>query len=104
MRKVPTYSPTRSPSRTAAGTHPQLGRFRWTWGDCAFVALIWFIIIAGAIRKNEWYALWIDEVLAFNLITDPSLLHMLFALGDQADGGAPLYYLLARLWTQVFGA
>jgi len=41
-------------------------------------------------------------ILSFRMIHDPSVSHMLHALGDQADGGAPGYYLMAKVWSALF--
>jgi hypothetical protein len=76
---------------------------RWTMADIGFVGIIWLAIIAGVFRKNAINALWFDELLAYQLISDPSLGHMLAALGDQVDGGGPVFYLLAHQWAQIFG-
>ena len=38
---------------------------------------------------------WMDELIDFRLVTDPSLTHALDALGHGADGGFPLYYVVA---------
>lgn len=46
---------------------------------------------------------WFDEILTYYFVTDPSLEHMLAAQGDLINASPPLYFLLARLWTQQFG-
>jgi hypothetical protein len=100
-------SPVHAPSAPRASSAPNTASgpvAQYCWADVLFVVAVWAVILVGAIRKNDRFALWFDELLSFNLITDSSLPHMLSALGDQADGGAPLYYILARLWAQMFGA
>src|SRR5688572_7718611 len=77
--------------------------FQSSIADVAFLLCIWAAIILGSIRKSPLYALWFDELLAFNLISDLSLPHMLMALGDQVDGGAPLYYIIGWFWAKFFG-
>jgi len=44
----------------------------------------------------------LDELGSLHLIHDPSVSHMLKALGDQADANPPVYYLVARIWAAIF--
>jgi hypothetical protein len=45
----------------------------------------------------------IDEAYIYNLVSDPSLRHMLSALAHGADGTFPVYALFAFGWAKVFG-
>ena len=47
--------------------------------------------------------LWLDEILGWMLVTDPSWHHMLAAWRAGADGGGLGYYLTCRLWLALFG-
>jgi hypothetical protein len=47
--------------------------------------------------------LWSDELFGWVLITDPSFPHMLAAWRGGADGGGIAFYLLCRVWLQLFG-
>jgi hypothetical protein len=69
--------------------------------DYLALGTICLLFLARCFFLGRHY-MWFDEVLSFNLIHDPSSSHMLLALGDQADGGGPLYYLVARAWAAVF--
>jgi len=46
----------------------------------------------------------VDEGYTLQVITDNSTSHLLHALANGADGGLPLYYLLAHGWHLLFGA
>lgn len=46
----------------------------------------------------------LDEYLTLVFVRDPSLSHMLSALKDEINTFPPLYFLLARWWSSVFGS
>jgi hypothetical protein len=69
--------------------------------DYVALGTICILFIARCFFLGRGY-LWFDEILSWNLIHDPSISHMLLALGDQADGVPPFYYLVARAWAEVF--
>jgi hypothetical protein len=46
---------------------------------------------------------WSDELFGWMLITDPSWTHMIWSWRAGLDGGGLGFYLLARLWVDVFG-
>lgn len=46
---------------------------------------------------------WMDELVSYYLVTDPSFLHMLNALANQADASPPLWFCLTWIWSGVFG-
>jgi len=72
-----------------------------TKADYVALGTICLLFLARCVFLGRGY-LWFDEILSFNLIHDPSTSHMLMALGDQADGVPPVYYLVARAWAAVF--
>lgn len=47
---------------------------------------------------------WCDEVFTWTLVTDHSLRHMVAALAQGADSSPPLFFLVERLWSAVFGS
>lgn len=65
----------------------------------ASVAVLLICCVLGSAKKE----IWVDEVFTLQLVTDRSLSHMLHALAHGADGGMPLYYLLAHGWGRIFG-
>src|ERR1700722_19567601 len=69
--------------------------------DYIGIATIWLLLIARCALLGNG-VMWVDEFFSFNLIHDASTAHMISALGDQADGAPPLYYLAARAWVAVF--
>src|SRR5437764_1175460 len=75
-------------------------RFRYL-PDCLVLGTVCLLFIARCVLCGGGL-MWVDELLSFNLIHDPSVSHMLAALGDQADGAPPLYYLSAKVWAALF--
>ncbi len=71
-------------------------------GGWLFLCAGWLALLASCVIHSLHSPMWVDELYSYNLIRDPSLAHMLAALGDQADGAMPLFYLLIRPWAAVF--
>ena len=44
-----------------------------------------------------------DEILTWKEVSDPSLLHLYYAIQHGADGGMPLFYTTAWVWAKAFG-
>src|SRR5271166_1706251 len=68
----------------------------------ARVAAVGVLLLAcwmGSAQRD----MWLDEAFTVQLLTDRSLLHMMHGLANAADGGMPLYYLLAYGWGSLFG-
>jgi hypothetical protein len=63
------------------------------------VCVLLFSCVVSSAHKDMWP----DEGFTLQLLTDHSLLHMMRALAHAADGGMPLYYLLAYGWGRLFG-
>jgi hypothetical protein len=62
------------------------------------------VLLAACLLGSPKKELWIDEAYTLQVVTDPSLGHMMHALANAVDGGMPLYYLVARAWVAMFGA
>ncbi len=46
---------------------------------------------------------WCDEVFSWTIVTERSFGQMLTALVQGADGSPPVFYVVARVWSYVFG-
>lgn len=66
------------------------------------VALVAAILASAALLSAKRW-LWYDEIVTINLLTDPSIGHMLRAMADGAEAAPPLYHFLARGWALLFG-
>jgi hypothetical protein len=73
----------------------------FTPADRAALALIWIVLIARCLVAGRG-VMWLDELFSYRIVHDPSVPHLLAALGDQADGAPPVYYLLAKIWSGLF--
>ncbi len=74
---------------------------RWL-GGVARVTAVGVLLLAcwmGSAQRD----MWLDEAFTVQLLTDHSLVHMMHGLANAADGGMPLYYLLAYGWGSLFG-
>lgn len=47
---------------------------------------------------------WNDEIIAWKVVTDPSLKHMLWAVAHACDGSPPLFHVALRAWSRIFGS
>jgi hypothetical protein len=74
------------------------------WGrkDWIFIGVGWLTLLGGCFLQSRTTLMSGDELLALCVIHDPSISHLISALGDQVDGAPPLYYILARFWGMLF--
>jgi len=70
--------------------------------DWLFGGVVCASLVGSCILRSHGLPMWTDELFSFQMIQDPSLFHMLKALGDGSDGAPPLYYLLVRMWAALF--
>jgi len=68
----------------------------------AFSLLLAYIALIS-IYFSRHRMMWWDELLGWNLLTDPSWSHMLQAWKQGADGGCLLFYVLGRLVLAITG-
>lgn len=61
------------------------------------------VLLASCLISSARKDMWLDEGFTLQLLGDRSLSHMMHALAHAADGGMPLYYLLAYGWGRLFG-
>lgn len=78
---------------------PTLRIVDWFIVAAAICALAWLCVVCSARR-----AFWTDEIFSWMMVSDPSLAHMMHSVAHAADGGGPLYYLLAWPWAHLFGS
>jgi hypothetical protein len=71
--------------------------------DLAVKIAIGGALLASCILQASRKGYWHDELLTWRLMQDPSLPHMLSALGAPVDGVPPLYPTLTWLFTRVAG-
>jgi hypothetical protein len=64
------------------------------------ISLAVSLIIACLLTTRPF---WTDEVITWKIVSDPSFQHMWHGLLNGTDGAYPLFYLLLRPWTVVFG-
>lgn len=69
-----------------------------------FVGLVVLCLLSASAVSSTFKPFWFDELISHTLITSPSTSHMLEALGNAVDSLPPLYFLVARVWSQLFGA
>ncbi len=67
----------------------------------AFCLLCFPLLLSLFLSRHR--IMWSDELFSWMLVTDPSFRHMLQAWNVGADGGGVLFYLVARLWLDLFG-
>lgn len=60
-------------------------------------------LISSCVIVSPKKPFWNDELIAWTVIHDPSLSHMLSALRNNVDFAPPLFHLSARMWALVFG-
>jgi len=85
-----------------SGNEPD--RARWRASELLLLVLACVALAAACVLVSPKKYFWGDEVFSWTVVTDPSLGHMLTALSQAADGAPPLFYLVARLSSMVFGA
>jgi len=75
----------------------------WTRLDRILRAVTVLVLLVSCLLGSAQKDIWLDEGFTLQLLTDRSLPHMMHALANAADGGMPLYYLLAYAWGSIFG-
>src|SRR6266702_1566653 len=66
------------------------------WSAIALLILSAICFASLSVYLSGRRIMWSDELLAWNLLTDPSWHHMIQSWSRGADSGGPLFYLLAR--------
>ena len=66
---------------------------------CSLISLILSCVLWSAHKQA-----WMDELLTWKEVSDPSLWHLYYAIQHGADGGMPVFYTTAWLWAKAFGA
>ncbi len=74
-----------------------------TPADWTLVLLLAAFLFGLCWFRSRTRLFWADELYGARVVGDPSFRHMLTGWRDGADGGGLVYYLLARLWTRLFG-
>jgi hypothetical protein len=69
----------------------------------SFLAIVVVQLLASGACSLFVRHFWCDEVLTYQMATDPSLLHSLTALKEGVETHPPAYYLLLRLFTPLLG-
>ncbi len=83
------------PARLAVGLN------RWDLAGIAIGILAILVSCVVATQRDPYF--WYDEVATASLIRDPSLPHMMRAIADGAENNPPLYPLVLRTWSALFG-
>src|SRR5580704_11154563 len=60
-------------------------------------------LVVSCILWSPHKQAWMDELFTWKEVSDPSLLHLYYAIQHGADGGMPLFYTTAWVWAKVFG-
>ena len=79
---------------------PSYPSLLWSFGFL-LIALVCLFTYCVVVSRGR--ILWLDELLGWTLVTDPSWRHMVAAWDAGADGGGLAYYLLCRVWLLLFG-
>jgi hypothetical protein len=77
-------------------------RARFTRTDLTLLACGAAALILGGLIYSTRRVMWIDEVLAFTIVSQSSWAQ-LWAQAQDVIGSVPLYYLLGHAWGSVFG-
>lgn len=73
------------------------------WEYVVPVAFSFSLILACIIVSRKTY-FWMDELLSFYFVHDPSFTNMLTALSDTINSSPPLYFVLGWIWSKIFTA
>lgn len=65
--------------------------------SCSLLSLLTSCILWSSHKQA-----WMDEILTWKEVSDPSLWHLYYAIQHGADGGQPLFYTTAWLWARAF--
>lgn len=99
---IPLHNPPRQTAKPGIGSNHMPPHTRpphqqaLTPTHLALLALSLLAILLFSIHLSAARTLWYDELAAWNLLTDPSLSHMLQSWNRGADSGGLLFYLLGR--------
>jgi uncharacterized membrane protein len=91
--------------RLVEGGLDRFGRARtWLRAQGCAAALCAVVLCAGALRLYalEYQSLWSDEIFSL-IVADPTLTFREFWDRVLADTHPPIYYLVLRLWSSLFG-
>jgi len=91
------------PDHTAARLDTVSSTPAWSPAELALLGFSLLSLATCCVVISAKKYFWIDELFSWTLVTDQSLSHMLCALWHGADGAPPLYYLITRGWTSLFG-
>jgi hypothetical protein len=72
-------------------------------GEKILLACSVISLLASCVLWSSHKQPWMDEILTWKEVSDPSLWHLYYAIQHGADGGQPLFYTTAWLWAKVFG-
>jgi len=61
------------------------------------------LILTCIIISGKTY-FWMDELLSFYFVNDPSFTNMITALSDTINSSPPLYFVLGWIWSKIFTA
>ncbi len=76
---------------------------RSPWLDRIAQTVVVCVLLLSCFLGSAQKDIWLDEAFTLQLLTDHSLTHMMHGLANAADGGMPLYYLLAFAWGKLCG-
>src|ERR1035441_7911671 len=104
MQTIPEQLPDTEVTGSRAATQMRREEQAWNWVlDWILPLLTVLVLLASCVLGSAKKEIWIDEAYTLQVITDPSLPHMMHALANAVDGGMPLYYILAHAWGVAFG-
>src|ERR1017187_1395451 len=104
MQTIPEQLPDTEVIGSRAATQMRREEQAWNWVlDWILPLLTVLVLLASCVLGSAKKEIWIDEAYTLQVITDPSLPHMMHALANAVDGGMPLYYILAHAWGVAFG-
>lgn len=73
---------------------------RWEYA-VPILATLSLLVCCVFVSSKKYF--WIDELLSYYLLSDPSFRHMLVAFHDKINSAPPLYFILGWAWAHVFG-
>src|SRR5664280_1828122 len=94
MQTIPEQLPDTEVTGSRAATQMRREEQAWNWVlDWILPLLTVLVLLASCVLGSAKKEIWIDEAYTLQVITDPSLPHMMHALANAVDGGMPLYYI-----------
>ena len=82
---------------------PPEGPRQFNLADWILLTLLCTFLFSLCILRSRSRLLWADELYGYRVLGAPTVGGMLQGWWQGADGGGLLYYLLGRLWVQIFG-